>query len=188
VSPNRKTTAFLVWFSVLGGTFSWALVEYTFPRSSYMPNPFPSFMAIGFSAISFGGIGWLLYSYLKEGEIRKKETILLFAGFLTVTFLLTSWLAPSAIVSASNMSNVQWCIEDLESQGFRVEYHAQYPYNRGPVSHVESYSDFTSLAKDLNCTYVLVYGGAPMFFMFDFPSNTVFLVNEHGQYLLNVSW
>lgn len=184
---NRKDL-FYVWFLVLWGVFSWALVELTFPRMSYMPNVFPVFVAIFVSVLVLIVMGRVLYSYFGKNELGKRSTRVFATVFLIATFTLIVVFAPYVITSLNNKARVQWYIDDLKSQGFTVEYHAQYPYNRGPVSHVYSYENFTSLAKELNCTWVGVYGGAPSFFVFFFPSATNFLINEHGQYLLFLSW
>ena len=108
--------------------------------------------------------------------------------FLAGTLILAIWLTPNAIISAENKSVVQWYLDDLKNRGFDAEYYAAYPYNHGGVTGVDSYENFTSLAKELNCTWVGVYGGAPYFFLFFFPSFTVFLINQHGQYLFYIRW
>lgn len=172
---------FIIWFFVLWIVTNWALLEFTFPRNSYMPFMLPSLLVLLFSISSF----LAAIFYFRRNIIHKRS---LLAVFATVTVILTIWLTPNIPVAMTNKSKVQWYIDDLRKQGFEVIYGTQYPYNRGQVTNVYSYSNFTSIAKELNCTYVLVYGGAPLEFVFFFPSETDFLINEHGQYLLCENW
>ena len=181
---KRRKTAFFIWFLALWAAASWALFEVTFPRSSYQPRTILLFIALGVSALFLLSVGLGLYRYLSKNEIRKKGTF----TFLVATVVLVSFLTWGALSSWENKSRVQWYIDDLKSQGFTVEYFAQYPYNHGPVDHMYSYENFTSYANEYNCTWVGVYGGAPNYFLFFFPSNTWFLINQHGQWLFTVSW
>lgn len=174
----------MTWLFILWALATWTLYELTFWRSSAYPNPIPQMLAIGSSIAVLAIIGAQLHSNLTKNETHRKEKSLL----IIATFVLFSLLTSSAVVSAVNKAKVQWYIDDLESQGFDVYCYDRYPYNRGAVSHVDSYENFTSLAKDLNCTYVLIYPGAPNYFLFVFPSDTAFLINELGQYLLFISW
>ena len=174
----------MIWFFILWTLATWALYELTFDRSSAYPNPIPEMIAIGISFAHLAVIGNHLHSNLTKNETHRKEKALL----IIATIVLFSLLAPSAIASATNKAKVQWYISDLESQGFNVICYDRYPYNRGPVTNVELYENFTSIAKELNCTYILVYPGVPNYFMFFFPSVLAFLINEHGQYLLFTGW
>ena len=184
---NRKVL-FYVWFFVLWGISSWALLELTFPRGSYQPFIFPVIIAMFISILVLVGGGWSLLFYFKENELGKTGARVFAAEFMAATFIMLLILTPYVVTSLNNKARVRWYIDDLKSQGFNPEYYAQYPYNRGAVSHVYSYENFTRLAEELNCTWVGVYGGAPNYFLFFFPSNTWFLINQHGQYLLCITW
>ena len=179
---------FFGWFLVLWGVLSWSLLELTFPRSSYSPFMLPVFIAFGISIFVLVVMGGRLYSYLKKNELSKRGAYVFTVVFsaLSLVFVLVS--TPYAITSFNNKAVVQWYIDDLKSQGFTVEYFAQYTYNRGGVTNVQSYSQFTSIAKEYNCTWVGVYGGAPSFFFLFFPSYTEFLINQYGQYVFAISW
>jgi hypothetical protein len=186
--PFNKKWLFFVWFLVLWGVLSWLLYEAAFPRSSYSPFVLPGLLVFVFSVSLLIYIGKELYSFLSPKEFGKKDNLVFLSVFLVATLLFVIFTTPSVIMSFNNKAIVQWYIDDLKSQGFTVDYFAQYPYNRGRVEHPSSYEDFTSLAEELNCTWVGVYGGAPNYFLFFFPSSTCFLINQNGQYEFCITW
>ena len=184
----KQKKYFFVWSLVLWIIPIWALVEWTFPRNSYTSFWLPTIILLLLLGSVPFLIGKRLYIYIGKIVLSKKRLRVFTAAFIAATLVLIVVLGPRVITSLSNKDRVQRYLDDLRSQGFDAEYYAQYPYNRGAVSHVYSYEDFTSLAKDLNCTWVGVYGGAPYFFLFFFPSSTFFLINQNGQYLFWITW
>ena len=127
------------------------------------------------------GGGLVLFSSFRKSRFRWKVAIFL---LVAVTFVLTSNMALGAVASAEDKAKVQWYIDDLKSQGFEVIVYAKYPSmgRYANITRVDSYSNFTVIAKDLNCTSVYVYTGKPTYFMFFFSSNPRIMIMEHGLY------
>jgi hypothetical protein len=185
---NRKA-AFFIWYLVLWGTCTWALFEFFYDNGGYdIPNPLSIFLPLGFSGLLLAITGGQLFFLLRHKEIRKKGALLFLAVFLTATVLLVSYLAPFANASAANKATIQWYINDLKSQGFNVQYVPHYAYSRAmsPI-HVVSYSNFTSLAKDINCSDVYVYGGAQPYFLFFVPRKIEFIAMKPPCIMLSVN-
>ena len=164
--------------------FNWALYELCFPTSTYAGGGYGMGVASHLQGIFFGnllflvGLG-LFFPFRKR--LRWKGTLLL---LVIVTFALTSWMTLGAAASAENKAEVQWYIDDLKSQGFDVEVYVKHPSmgRAATIIGVCSYSNFTAIAKDLNCTSVFVYTGTPISFTFFFSSNTWIMIMEHGLY------
>ena len=185
---TKRSVAFVAWFLVLWLVFNWALYELCFPRSvyaggSYGSEPFVHLLGMSFGNVLVVGGGLALFLYFRNRRIRWNGTLTLMVILGITTILLSSSMALGAIASVENKAKLQWYIDDLRSQGFEVTNYVRYPYNHGLCHSVYSYSNFTSIARDLNCTYVLVCSGTPSSFMFFFSSNTALFINEHGQYL-----
>jgi hypothetical protein len=107
--------------------------------------------------------------------------------FITATIFLTVYLAPLVSVSAENKARVQWYIDDLESQGFNVEYSPIYPYGHWHVDYVYSYSNFTEIAKELDFETIYVHGGVPSFFQFFVPPYIDIVGTGKGYYMFKVN-
>jgi hypothetical protein len=189
---NQKSNLyFFFWFLALWGITSWAFFELTFPRLSFITFygvPLIPLTIVILTSIVILFVGAGVFRHFREKELTRRGTQVFVAAFAVATLVFIIVAAPYVVISSNNRARVQWYIDDLRSQCFDVEYSAQYPYNRGDVSHVFSYENLTSIAKDLNCSWVGVYGGAPYYFIFFFPSTTDFLINQNGQYLLRISW
>jgi hypothetical protein len=182
LSLNKRAIAFIIWTLALWILFNWALYELCFPTSTYAGGGYGMGVAWHLQWIIFwnlpvlGGFG-LFFSFRKR--LRWKGTLLL---LVIVTFALTSWMTLGAVASAENKAKVQWYIDDLKSQGFDVEVYVKHPSmgRAATITGVYSYSNFSAIAKDLNCTSLYVYTGTPISFAFFFSSNTWIMIMEHG--------
>jgi hypothetical protein len=158
----NKKAAFIIWYFVLWGVCTWAIFELFYPHTDYGNPGVMYYFAAGFSLLLLGATGVPMFLYVRKREISRHAIRVLLAA----TVLLVVVLAPNAYFSAVNKSRAQWYISDLESQGFNVEYSPTYPYGHWSVNYVDSYSELTSVARDINCSTVYVYGGVPTYFVF----------------------
>jgi hypothetical protein len=158
---NRKA-AVIIWYLVLWGVCAWAIFELFYPHTDYGNSGVMYYFAAGFSLLLLGATGVPLFLYVKKREVSRQAMRVMLAA----TVLLAVVLAPNAYVSAVNKSMTQWYVSDLQNQGFNVEYSPSYPYGHWGVNYVDSYAELTSVARDINCSTVHVYGGVPTYFVF----------------------
>jgi hypothetical protein len=87
---------------------------------------------------------------------------------LISSILLSNYLIQQTYVSESRISNLNWYIEDLESQEFIVDYTAQ--SSSAPINqNVNSYQEFLQKAKEINATIIYFHGGGM--------PNSIFFIN-----------
>jgi hypothetical protein len=174
---------FAVWYLVLWGICTYAIFEYYYPHQTY-GVPQILYVAAAFSSFLLLAVtGGPLYFYLKRRQLRKIDPFLFTALFLVATVFLASSLAQLASVSAMNKSKAQWYIDDLKKQGFNVEYSSHYPYGHWHVEYVSSYSNFTTIAREINCEKVRVCAGVPSYFLFYVPSEIELVAAGKGYYI-----
>ena len=180
---NKKAVFFTVWYFVLWGICTWAILEYFFPHSNYS-NETAYTLETGLSIVLLLATGGLLLFYIRKRESRVKSalTVVLLAS----TVLLAVFLTPNATASAENKSKIQLYIEDLESQGFNVEYSAYEPFHKfGGHIMLPSYEDLTDTARVIEASLFHIHGGGPTYFMFFFDSGVkIWMYGEgYGYYL-----
>ena len=127
-------------------------------------------------------------NYFSRNDFDRGKFRVVLAGFVVANLVLLVVLGSCFIISLSNKARVQAYIDDLESQGFNTEYYPYYPYNQGSFSKVYSYENFTALCREFNVSWVGVYGGKPLSFVFFFPSDIRLLMSSQGQYMFGTSW
>jgi hypothetical protein len=187
---NKRTIAFIIWILAVWILFNWAMYELCFPTSSYAGGSYEMgdawhMQCIWFWNLLFAG-GLVLFRFLRK-TLRWKGTLLL---LVIITFALTSWMILGAVASTENKAKVQWYIDDLKSQGFDVKVCVKHSSigRIATITRVDSYSNFTAIAKDLNCRSVYVYIGTPTSFTFFFSSDTWIMIMEHGVYCFHSAY
>ena len=189
VIKNRRKVIFVVWFFALWGTVTYALFErFGYARSTYGFGPGLLFLL--WTTISFSllvATGGPLYLYFRKRESHTTGIVVLTVVFLASTIFLANSLVQPAIVSAVNKSKVQWYVDDLESQGFNVEYLPSYGGKVFAID-VDSYPEAISLAKEFNTSTIWVLGGVPTYFMFFVPSNIIIQFSGNVTYRLGIAW
>jgi hypothetical protein len=150
----------------------------------------PGLLFLLWTAISFSLLvvtGGPLYLYFRKRELHTTGTVILTVVFIASTITRAYSLVQPALISAGNKSKVQWYVNDLESQGFNVEYLPSYG-GKVFATFVDSYAEIISKAKEFNASTVRVYGGVPTFFMFFVPSYIMIQVSGNGIYRLGIDW
>jgi hypothetical protein len=105
LSINKKV-AFTVWYFVLWGISSWALIEYFYPPTNYSAYYLMYVAAAAFSLLLLAATGGPLLLYIKRREIRRKRAMLFLVTFLAATVSLTIFLVPQAYVCAATKSKI----------------------------------------------------------------------------------
>jgi len=172
-----------VWYLVLWGICSYALFEWFYPHTDYMAMPqIP--LTVEASLMLFLATGLPLLLYLRKHEPKAKATSI----FLVATILLSVFIGLNASVSVVTKARIQWYMDDLQNQGFNVNYQPSYPYGQWHADQVYSYSNLTSIARSINCTTIYVDGGTPRNYIFFMPNEIVIVaaVAQKGYYILYV--
>ena len=181
-----KKAAFAFWYFVLIAISVDALLEFGYPRSNYSPGPMGPITELLAMVLILGtGIPMLLYLWKRTPH--HTGSIILMAIFMTSTVLLAGLLAPNVAASAERRAKVQWYMDDLRSEGFTVVDAGQYYYRHGGGAHrLDSYADYTSTAKSINCTTIYIRCGTPtsfIFFMGDGLQMVFYSPQISGEYL-----
>ena len=154
-----KKILFIIWYFIIWSVCTWALYEFFYPHTDYGAPVWGQLVGVcSFGLLLVTGVPVFLY--------LRKHVFGVAIMLIVMTLLLTGFLCLNVYASVENKSRVQWYINDLQQQGFNVQYAAQYPYGHWHVNRVNSYADVASTARSINATTIYVYGGAPMSFMF----------------------
>ncbi len=185
MSPWVKKAAFAVWYLALIFVAVDALLEFGYPRTSYMPGPLGPLTEL-FSVVLILGTGIPLLLYFWKRNPRRTSGAVLVAIFLASTVLLVGFLAPDVQVSAERRAEMQWYMDDLRSEGFTVVDAGQYSYHHGGgPQRLFTYAEVVSTAKSINCTTIYLHPGTPtnfLFFMGD-EIQIIFWTQQAGEYM-----
>lgn len=159
-----KKKIFLIWYFILLAVCGWALYEFFHPN--IMVN-LSSILLLGgaFAITLVTAISISLYQ-----RRRKFRILTILAVLIILTAILTGLLVYPAYASFQNKAKIQWYVNDLQEQGFNVEYYQRTPYEGVATNRLDAYSAVASTARSINATSIRVIGGAPLWFVFFMPS------------------
>jgi len=182
----NKYAKFSILYFPLWAICSWTIYEGLFPHyiyASLSEREFWSTIALIISFTLLLATGLPSFFYLRKRDIRIKGKILI------PVVIITSFLIFTAYSSYVNKMRLQGYIKDLENLGFTVQYVDYYTWGIWHPIWVATYSEFTTLAKNLNASTITVRGGVPSYFIFFFPRTIeiMFVLELRGTYVLRIN-
>ena len=182
----NKYVKFAALFFPLWILCSWAIYERMLPHYDvYQEREVMSTISLGFSFLLLAVTGVPSFLFLRKRDVGTKGKILIFV----IVMIIASFLIPLSYSSYINKMRVQEYIEDLENLGFNVKYIDHFVYGRFAVPiWVDTYYNFTDIAKNLSASLITISAGVPYYFIFFFPRTIEMIcaVPYNGYYILRI--